>query len=325
MLATLVLAQTGNSFLSKIPDLPNDPCSMTEKQQHEYLEEINNLLRSMDNEISPRKKLIEKDVENSREEIEKNIAKQYGLSNADVQKLKNKKMSKEEKKAIADKMLQEKTGISMDEIEDLKNMSKEGKKAWVEGYSTQQMANTSPNPDGTKTEEQLEMEKDQAKYKKLFDLMQEKQIITDRIAASDKKFANRMIELEKEDSIQTQILKSKVDPLEKKLMETYPTPEEEEAIWHEIRQYEKNYCQKLSPLLMEALGESKTSLHKSMPDFKRLEEITAELNKTTMGINKDFSASGLFELQAVNSYVHLLLNTFKYKIDSFPDPTGSID
>jgi hypothetical protein len=80
----------------------------------------------------------------------------------------------------------------------------------------------------------------------------------------------------------------------------------------EIRMYEMNYCRILSPQLIGIYDESLISLKKFMPDFKRLEEITAEVNKNLTGINKDFSSPGLTELQAVDSYVHLLLNTFKY-------------
>jgi hypothetical protein len=319
LLLPTAFAQDANSFLADIPDLPDDPCSMTEEQMHKYNEQVIDLLKSLEEKISQLKKSIEKEAENSRDEIEKHMAQQYGLSNADLQKLKNNELTKTEKKAIADKMLQEKTGISMDEVEDLKKLSKEGKKAWAEGYTTQQMANMTPNADGSKSEEQIDMERDLEKNKKMSDLLQEQKLLTDRIGASDEKFARRMFELEKEDSTATAILKGQLKPLLKRLNEDEPGPTDEETvqIMQEIRMYEMNYCRTLSPQLIEIYAESLISLKKYMPDFKRIEEITAEVNENFTGINKDFSSPGLTELQAVDSYVHLLLNTFKYVKYSF--------
>jgi hypothetical protein len=314
MLLSTAFAQEANGFLADIPDLPDDPCSMTEEQQHEYNDHIIDLLKNLEEKISLKRKLIKQEAENSRDQIEKHMAQQYGLSNADLQKLKNNELSKTEKKAIADKMLQEKTGISMEEVEDLKKMSKEGKKAWAEGYTSQQMANMTPNADGSKSEEQIDMERELEKNKTMSDLLQEQKLLTDRIAASDKKFASRMFELEREDSIATAILKGQMRPLLKRLYEDEPGPTDKETIqiMKEIRMYEMNYCRILSPQLIGIYDESLISLKKFMPDFKRLEEITAEVNKNLTGINKDFSSPGLTELQAVDSYVHLLLNTFKY-------------
>jgi hypothetical protein len=318
MLFSNAYPQLASSFLANIPDLPKDPCLMTEEQQHEFNNQVNILLKELEEVISPKKKAIEKEAVGSRNEIEKKMVQEYGLSNAELQKLKNKELSKEEKKAIADKMLQEKTGISMEEVEDLKKMSKEGKKAWAEGYATQQMAMMTPNTDGSKSEEQIDMEKNLVKNRKMHDLMQEQQVLVNRIAASDKKFAIRMIELEKEDSIASILLKVQLEPLLEKLSEDpQPTDDERDQIMLVIRRHEKNYCQTLSPQLMDIYDETLISLKKLMPDFKRLEEINADLNKNLIGVNKDLSSPGLFELEAVDSYVHLLLNTFKYVKYSF--------
>jgi hypothetical protein len=322
MLLSQAFAQEAYFFMSKIPPLPGNACSMDSMQQRLYKDDVNQLLQDLSDAISPRKKAIKTDVENSREQIEKNMAQQYGLSNADIQKLKNKELSKEEKKAIADKMLQEKTGISMDEVEDLKKMSKEGKKAWAEGYSAQQMANAMPNADGGKTEEQIEMEKEQVKNKKMFDLLQEQKLITDRIHASNIKYVNRMRELDKEDSVALWILAPDMKPLLERLNEMgSPSDEENEeakSIRSQLRKLEMVYCEKLTPHLIDIIGDCLTDLHKFMPDYKRLEEITAELSKTMPGINKDFSSPGLFQLEAVKSYVELLRHTFKYKNPATP-------
>ena len=313
-------AQSAYEFLGRIPGVPSDACSMKGEQKQQYLDQINLVLKDIEKVISSKKKSVERDVDNSKSQIEKNMAKEYGLTNADVQKLKQKKLSKEEKRAIADKMLQEKAGISMDEVKKLKKMSKEGKKAWAEGYSTEQMAIKSSNSDSSKTEEQIKAEKKMAKDKRMFDLVQEQKLILDRISASDKKYVNKLAELDKEDSTATVILDRQRKPLLKKLNDV-PGPSEEEAksIQDEIRSYEKIYCNKLTPIYMDILGECLSSLNKFMPDYKRLEEIDDELNKTTLETNKGFTSPGLYQLSAVKSYAGLLLNSFKYVNYTFPE------
>lgn len=321
-----IFPQTGYSFLSRIPPPPTDACSMTMLQRQQYLDQVNDLLREISEVTSKKKNEIEADVKNSKKEIEKNFAKEYGLSDSDVQKLKNKKLSKEEKKKIADQMMQDKTGISMKEIENLKKMSKEGKNQWAESYSTQQMANLSGNPDSNKTEEQLKMEKDLVKNKKMVELTKEQKTLMDRIAASDKKYFNRMMELEKEDSIATKVLNDQKKPLIKRLNDTPgPTEEEADQIWLEILEYEKMYCSKLTPIFINILGDAKIDLHRFMPDFERLQEINAELNKTIMGEKHEFTSPGLMQMEAVHSFTSQLLLVFKYANFSYwPDSDSGI-
>ncbi|MGE5499333.1 MAG: hypothetical protein ACM3Q2_14730 [Syntrophothermus sp.] len=322
ILTSILSAQSGYSFLSRLPNLPSDACSMGKERKENFNKELNKFLKEIDEEIETMRRKVRKDAENLRPEIEKKMAEEYGLSGAEVQKLKNKKISKEEKKAIADRMMQEKTGISMDEIEKLKKMSKEGKKAWAQGYSTQQMANLSGNPDSNKTPEQMAMEKDLKRNKKLVELAKEQQEIMNRIQASDRKWANQWAELEKKDSVQKPILDSQTKPLFDRL-NALPGPSESEAagITRTIRMFEAAYCVKMTPDIISMLQEALSRLQIFMPDYDRLEEITAELNKEAMKIDKPISMSsrGLMQLEAVAAYAHNIHLAMRFAHYSFSD------
>lgn len=322
ILTSLVSAQSGYNFLARLPNLPSDACSMGKEQRENFNRDLNKFLKEIDAEVETLRRNARKDAENMRPEIEKKMAEEYGLSGAEVQKLKNRKMSKEEKKAIADRMMQEKTGISMEEIEKLKKMSKEGKKAWAEGYSTQQMANLSGNPDSNKTPEQIAMEKDLKENKKLADLAKEQQEIMNRINAADRKWTNQWTELEKKDSVHKKILDSQTKPLFDRLNEV-PSPDENErkGIKRTIRMFETAYCTKMTPDIILMLREANVRLQTFMPDYDRLEELTAELNNAITKIDKPLSMSsrGLMQLEAVAAYAHNIHLAMRFAHYSFAD------
>lgn len=128
VLSVNVYSQTAINLLNQLPALPSNYCEKDQETRDKYLGEVRKVLDQLDELIYKKKKAQNEYIKNSKREIEQKMIEESGLSSSEVQKLKNKKMSKEEKKAIAEKMMMEKTGISMSEIDQLKKMSKEGKK-----------------------------------------------------------------------------------------------------------------------------------------------------------------------------------------------------
>ena len=183
-------------------------------------QQLDRVTRPLDSLCALRKAKLEERIQKVKPVVEKNIAQDFNLSDSDLQKLKNKKLSAAEKKALMDKMLKDKANISMKQIEQLKKMKKEGNKEgilnWAEAYQTQQIAEM-VSGDSTNTPELIEFEKNLEKNKELNDLMKEQKQIIDRIAAVDKRITNKMIEFNKEDSIETAILEKNNEPLEEML------------------------------------------------------------------------------------------------------------
>ena len=312
-----IVSQTGMSLLAKFPSLPNSVCIADTAEMNLYHKELRKVTSKLDSLCELRKKELEDRINKIKPDMEKNIAKEYGLSDADVHKLKNKKISDAEKKAIMEKMLQEKTGISMGEIEQLQKMKKEKNKegilAWSDAYTTQQMANMTTG-DSTKTPEQLEMEKNLEKNSKLYDLMKEQKLLADRIHAVNQKYGNRMKEFYLEDSIQTENLNRNIKPLEKRLTEENLTNDEQIAIYQSIATHRLNYCNKISPMYMDIIRDLKFSTEPLLPLYDRLEIINAEINAKTMGMKEWPTSPGLMELEAVRSLAHAIADIYKYTL-----------
>jgi len=307
-----IYSQTGAYFYSRLPDLPGAVCVVDTSFRGQFMRQLALVGKQLDEVYFKKKKEVQKEADNLKPEMEKKIAKDSGLSDADIQKLKNKNLSKEEKKKIADKMLQNKANISMEEIERLKKTSKEGKEAWAEAYSTEIMANMSSG-DSVKTEEQIKMEKELETNTKLNELVKEQKLIIDRIHAVDNKYANKMTELRKEDSIQTVILETKLKPLRKQL-ENYPSKEQQKSIYQEMAGHYLTYCNKLSPMNINMIADAKNSLAPLLPEYDRLEEVNTEINKIMFGAKDGLNSPGLMQLGAVKSLIDIMAGAYSYTI-----------
>ena len=298
-LSIQIYSQTGAYFYSRLPELPGAVCVVDTSFRGQFMRQLSHVSQQVDEVYYKKKKEVQKEADNLKPEMEKKITKDSGLSDADIQKLKNKNLSKEEKKKIADKMMQNTANISMEEIERLKKMSKEGKEAWAEAYGTEIMA-TMQSGDSVKTKEQIKMEKELETNSKLNELVKEQKLILDKIHAVDIKYANKMTELRKEDSIQTVILEEKLKPLRKQL-ENYPSKEQQKSIYQEMAGHYLTYCNKLSPMNINMIADVKNSLAPLLPEYDRLEEVNTEINKIMFGAKDGLNFPGLMQLGAVKS------------------------
>ncbi len=295
------------AYLSQIPNLPDNICSMTRAAKVEYLKNLDSLHSNLTIEIESRKKTVEENYDNSEDQMKQNIAKQYGLSESDMNKLEKDEMSEEEKQAMINKALQQKANLSIDEIKNLKKMSKEGQKAWAEAYSTEQMAKVQADPEAAKKDQNTNMQR--------YELAKEQSLIMQRLKAVGDKYMEKMRELDKLDSVATK----ERDEKRKPLMDKIEATGFETNIVEEVRGIERNYCNKLTPHYLKIIEDRYTDLKKLMPDYYRLEEVNAKLNQITTGIKKDLSSPGLIALEAVDEYVILLESAFKYSNYTFPD------
>lgn len=309
-------SQTGMELLIQLPSLPSPICITDTVELERFHTQLRKVTRQLDSLSELRRAKLEDRIKNVNSEVEKNIAQDFNLSESDLQKLKQKKLSDSEKKALMDKMLKDKANISMKQIEQLKKMKKEGNKEgirnWAEAYQTQQMAGL-VSGDSTKTPEMIEFEKNLAKNKDLNDLMKEQKLIIDRIAVVDKRITNKMIEFHKVDSIETAARDNCIKPLEEQLTK-YPDESLKQNLMMQIAMCHLAYCEKISPMYIDIITDLKLSTEPLIPTYNRLEIINAEINAKTLGLKEWPTDPGLMELEAVKSLAHAIADVFKYTL-----------
>ena len=135
------------AFLALLPDIPGTACSMKAAERDQYLNRVDSLSELINLELSKRHDNGSAGEEKINPQMVNDLIKQYGLSEEDLQKIKSgKEMSDAETQALIDKILQNSADMSSDEVKNVSKMSKEGQKAWAEGYSREVIADQKANP-----------------------------------------------------------------------------------------------------------------------------------------------------------------------------------
>jgi len=62
VLATLTIRRQIQAYLTRVPSLPGQPCSLTKQQKDQYLEKVNLLSEELRNETDSKKETVEKKI-----------------------------------------------------------------------------------------------------------------------------------------------------------------------------------------------------------------------------------------------------------------------
>lgn len=307
---------TPEAFLGLVPPLPNQCCSQKHAEKTAYLARVDESIKQLDAEIERRQKEANANLKQNEERIKAYTMAQTGVSPADIQKLKSmtpeqmKNMTPEEKRAIANKIMLEKAGMSLDEIQKLKTMSKEDREAAAKAIADEKAAKAQDNPQ----KNQAAQDKAKAKYEQ----SREAQELLAKFNAQEAKFRQQIDDLDRDPTAKA-ILENEIRPLEKKVApytgEVHGSAvKEAELLFAALRDARLRCCQQLSPKFNTILSNQLTVIKASLPDYKRFEELQAEMNKAMMGVDKPLAAPGLMGIQAIEGFVTLLKDIFKYDL-----------
>jgi hypothetical protein len=132
---------TPQMFFDRIPALPNDPCYMNTKSRAEYLQQITTLIEEVQKMVATLQQEQEQQAEEDAKTIRENLAKEAGATPDMISRLqKGEEMSDEEAMKLASELLETKMNVSMEELNNLENLSETGQEAWAEAYGTEKMA-----------------------------------------------------------------------------------------------------------------------------------------------------------------------------------------
>jgi hypothetical protein len=295
-------------FLGMLPALPKEACAIKTDARNSYLDKVNSLSELIDNEISRRHKAEKANAATNNQQAMNNMAQQYGLSEEDMQKLKSgKKMTDEEKRALADKMLQQNNNMSMDEVDNLKKMDKNGKKAWAEGYSTEMMAVQAADP-----QKSQEM---QLKAKNTYELAALQKHILDSLLAIGSKYSQQLSELEN-DSL-AKVMRENISRWHEELMSMtgidYGQGGRMTELSNKIKAEKGAYCLKYTPRYFEILKDCEAFTRSGITACYRVEIITARLTKLQTGVDLNIEP-GMMGIGSIKDYVGMLREVFKYNL-----------
>jgi hypothetical protein len=307
------------AYLSKLPSVPGDMCSEETKGKDEFFSKVNEISGQLQTEMERRHENNEAKVKAGKPKMMDNAMKQTGVSPELTQKLMDlekqskgatgdqKKAYEAQKKALADQMMQESMNISMGEMENLKNMDKAGQKAWATAYATEKQAEVMADPKKYQDQNAKEMQK----YK----LVQRQKQLSDSLNAQQNKYMKKFAEID--ENVDGSKLLAKIEGIRNEIREEYTKTTRTDQKLIELRSKlvaaKTSYCNLQSPRYVQALAEYKSFVQSSMSAYDRLEKLTNEVSKMQTGV--DLSPEpGQFGLDNVGSYIHLLLDAYKYNL-----------
>jgi hypothetical protein len=301
-----------NDLLQKIPSIPNNGCAASKETQNQYQEKILALIRELDSQIQALKKQSKPDEAKAKDQAEQ-MLKQQGLSQQDIGKMKSKKVSKEDRQAMANQMMQQYANMSMDEISNMKKMSKDGKQAYAEGYAAEAQATAQANSKNNKSSGvNTNNNADVLSQRNVLyqDLQTQQQDVLLKYQQVDQN-AEGLKMVDKMNSIRARISKlvggggeGGWNPKDKK---------EYDAAEAELKQMKKDYCQHMSPLFFNALQYHLANLKSSYQDYQKLDEMTGKIDNTIVTIGTTGKGGNIEYFDWVKNYLHNLKDAYKYK------------
>jgi len=292
-------------FVDNLPLIPNEICQIKTDEKNTFLAEINAKKDEINAQIKKIKSLAKPNENQAKEMAISQMQSQYGLSDDEAKKMKSGKMSAQEKKALADKMMTQQTNISMSELQNLKKMSKEGKKEWAkaygaEGYAMAQAnATTNSNDAGNSTELMQQLQNLNAK-------IQQRRA---QIQQEYQDFENNTERLEMLQKIKS--INSKISSLSGA---NGGQGQKIDSLTVVLKSEKEKYCETFSPMYQNILKKEFADVKNSYTDYYRV----AELNRLLVNsLPVKANASGGEEIEYfiyIQNYLEHLSGAFNYNL-----------
>lgn len=313
----LVSAQTKTAdYMKKIPALPRDSCNVTKAGAESYITQVSSLGKQLRSEIENLNETVDRHMKSNagsaQETAMKQMSQQYGLSQADIDKMKNSKnMTAAEKQALANKMMSQQTNMTAEEAKNLGKMSEAGKKAYAEAYATEAMAANLTDP-------KQKANNDAAKSQ--YNLVASQQAANTKLSAINEKIAALYSPVDSDPERQKML--DRMEAWQNKIMSMtgvdYGQGKQMDSLGVLIKNEKIAYCNKYTPRYRAALRKHLEILKTSLPDYQNMGNVTAEATKAQTGIEMPPEGREIPALQAIDLYLDALQDVYKYKL-YFPE------
>lgn len=310
----LIAQTTAEEYLSQLPAAPKNVCSMTGEQKTAFLDWVGLTLDKLEKDIANRRDMAEAIMDSRKEEMQAGSMQQAGLSEEDIEKMKNAEtMNEEDKKDMADQMLQKQMNMSMAEIDKLKGMTESGRKAWAEAYSAEMMANTMANP-------QQQNEKSE-KIQKELELLNEQNFLRQKLQQDENVYLAQFDSLEQAANEALKELALKIKPLQEQLKlindgegSTQADADAARMIIQQIHALQDKYCIEFTPRYIEILVLYKKYVQSAIPDINRFEIIQSKVIESQSALLTPLNLPLILSCSKVLEYGRFLKSAFKYKL-----------
>lgn len=339
-------------FLNALPAPPTNGCPAKKGADKSFKEHYFKVAKELKDEVGKRQRALKKwNEQNSKKMMENavDIPGFEGKSQAEM-----KKMSKAERKAMAEKMMYDKYGVSMEDLKKQKKANRDGKVManvdFAKTMAGEQQANDlmkskrERDADKKKVKDLRNLSKEQAElsqrlYKSVvgkslskleeLDQNEQRKALLEQIYDKEQELA-RMIgaPYKRPKAIDFKLMAeiirraaaagdaTNID-LAQAMGYSQPTKQETSGVWSvgcetlniqgdDIYMARLSYCNYTSGKFIAILNEFRMALSFAMTDYRKLDQVTSDLQKAQVGIGLSDAALGLSGLEAIQQYAALL-------------------
>lgn len=313
LIVMLVHAQsTPEAFLALLPAVPTIDCSTESSRQDEAIAAFQSQITATRDKLSERIRAEKPKNRNLQlsENVKGQALTQSGLSESELNKAANKKTPSAERDRLTDKSVQNQTGFSMEEMQQVKKMSKADRQKWaMENYGKvvqtekQKAADTKPYQAQNAST--------------MATLAAEQQQLSQNLQQHFNRLSKMKTDLETSAVQQQVILERKLKEIELQFRDVNDGEGSTKADMEKLRQKNRlmrqaktEYCSKLTPLQITYLTAYESALKENiLPDLKRTAEIECQMQNATTGKAEE---SNVGRLRAIQDYAGALSGAYKY-------------
>lgn len=312
-IGSLTLAQTRTAdYIQKLPELPEESCNITRAAAEDFEAAVAGLEKQLQEEIRAINKRVDTHMKanegNARDNTMKQMSEMYGISQEDLEKMKNSKnMTAAEKQALANKMMSQQTNMTVDDAQSLGKMSEAGKKAYAEAYAMEAMATHQADPNQEARNKNV-----QSMYQSVVSL----QAANSKVSEVTNKIAALYTPLESDPERQKML--DRMDAWYIKRMSMtgvdYGQGKQMDSLALLIKNEKIAYCNKYTPKYRAALRKHLEIIKSSMPDYQSLGNLTVESTKAQSGIEMPAEGREIPALGAIDGYLEKLEAAYQFKL-----------
>jgi len=297
--------KTAEEYLESVPKLTFNPCSADNEQKQKFKDDLENFVMELKADMEARRQASEQFQAEHHDEEQQNVLKGLGYSDEQAQKLKYAdQMSDAEKMAIANQMMMNKYNMDIDDLKKVAGYDTAAQRRWVKAQSTSSMADMDTEKNKS----------DQIKTKQDIDLQAELKFQNDKLRAGEDKYMQQLRKLGKEADSARIELDEQLDKARKDL-ENCSNDQQCNQIKGHMKNLMDEYCKQFTPRYLEIIEQYKVYIEKNLPEYYKLEELQLKSLESQTGLRDPNYQPGSMAVGIVGSYINLLRDAFKYKVN----------
>lgn len=304
-------ALKAQDILAEIPDIPQDACSADKKTRYNFEEQVSGLISKINVNIRGLKQSSRPDEAKGREQAEQMLLQQ-GLTPEEVGKMKDKNLTREEKQALADRMMQQYANMSMAEANQMKTMTAEGKQAYAEAYAAEAQAAAQA---GGKDKQNA-----QPANKNYTNLLLERNDQYQKILSGQKAIMHnyQLVDEDAEGLRMAGEMKNLMAEMNRLVggggeggwnVEDKKVYDADKLALNNLR---KQYCEHMSVKYRNALSKHLSDLHSVYGEYLKLEETSGRVDNTIVSTGSESAVGRISYLEWVIEYLEKLKDVYRY-------------